>query len=128
MAGDPAGTDTLGTGNFVALGDPMPGVSVRAFSLRARGTFRPDVSGTWQLGIANAGKARVLLDGALVVDGRPLQAWNQLYGLSKSERQFVVKPSGFSELAWGSRGVHVAHHLTRDDRMADIDGGLSMLQ
>ena len=55
----------------------------------------------------------------LNVDGRPLQAWNQLYGLSKSERQFVVKPSGFSELAWGSRGVHVANNLTR----RRMDGG-----
>jgi hypothetical protein len=64
----------------------------------------------------------------LNVDGRPLQAWNQLYGLSKSERQFVVKPSGFSELAWGSRGVHVANNLTRDEWMAVIDGGLSMFE
>jgi hypothetical protein len=64
----------------------------------------------------------------LNVDGRPLQAWNQLYGLSKSERQFVVKPSGFSELAWGSRGVHVANNLTRNEWMAVIDGGLSMFE
>jgi hypothetical protein len=64
----------------------------------------------------------------LIVDGRPLQAWNQLYALSKSERQFVVKPSGFSELAWGSRGVHVANDLTRDEWMAVIDGGLSMFE
>jgi hypothetical protein len=64
----------------------------------------------------------------LNVDGRPLQAWNQLYGLSKSERQFVVKPSGFSELAWGSRGVHVANNLTRDEWMAVIDGGLSVFE
>jgi len=64
----------------------------------------------------------------LIVDGRPLQAWNQLYALSKSERQFVVKPSGFSELAWGSRGVHVANDLTRDEWMAVIDGGLTMFE
>ncbi|HKW44329.1 MAG TPA: hypothetical protein VJN22_01650 [Candidatus Eremiobacteraceae bacterium] len=64
----------------------------------------------------------------LNVDGRPLQAWNQLYSLSKSERQFVVKPSGFSELAWGSRGVHVANDLTRDEWMAVIDGGLSIFE
>jgi hypothetical protein len=64
----------------------------------------------------------------LNVDGRPLQAWNQLYSLSKSERQFVVKPSGFSELAWGSRGVHVANNLTRDEWMAVIDGGLSVFE
>lgn len=61
----------------------------------------------------------------LSVDGRPIRAWRDLYGLSKSERQFVVKPSGFSEMAWGSRGVHVANDLTRDEWMAVLDGGLA---
>jgi hypothetical protein len=60
----------------------------------------------------------------LSVEGRPIRAWRDLYGLSKSERQFVVKPSGFSEMAWGSRGVYVANDLTRDEWMAVIDGGL----
>jgi hypothetical protein len=35
--------------------------------------------------------------------------------LGKSERDYVVKPSGFSELAWGSRGVKVANDLTREE-------------
>jgi len=61
----------------------------------------------------------------LTADGRPIRAWRDLYGLSKSERQFVVKPSGFSEMAWGSRGVYVANDLTRDEWMAVIDGGLA---
>ncbi len=60
----------------------------------------------------------------LEAGGRPIRAWRDLYGLSKSERQFVVKPSGFSEMAWGSRGVYVANDLTRDEWMAVIDGGL----
>ena len=64
----------------------------------------------------------------LSVDGRPIRAWRDLYGLSKSERQFVVKPSGFSELAWGSRGVHVANDLTRDEWMAVLDGGLATFE
>jgi len=64
----------------------------------------------------------------LFVDGRPLQSWSQLYGLSKSERQFVVKPSGFSELAWGSRGVYMANDLTRDEWMAVLDGGLAIFE
>jgi len=64
----------------------------------------------------------------LFVDGRPLQSWGQLYPMSKSERQFVVKPSGFSELAWGSRGVYVANDLTRDEWMAVLDGGLAIFE
>ncbi|HEV2038063.1 MAG TPA: hypothetical protein VGQ96_05585, partial [Candidatus Eremiobacteraceae bacterium] len=61
----------------------------------------------------------------LEVDGRQIRTWNDLFKLSKSERQFVVKPSGFSELAWGSRGVYIANDLTRDEWMAIIDGGLA---
>ncbi len=38
--------------------------------------------------------------------------WMQLSTLGKSERDYVVKPSGFSELAWGSRGVNIANDLT----------------
>jgi hypothetical protein len=64
----------------------------------------------------------------LQVDGRPVNHWRELYGLSKSERQFVVKPSGFSELAWGSRGVYVANDLTRDEWLAVIDGGLATFE
>jgi len=64
----------------------------------------------------------------LFVGGRPLQSWAQLYPLSKSERQFIVKPSGFSELAWGSRGVYVANDLTRDEWMAVLDGGLAVFE
>ncbi len=62
---------------------------------------------------------------ALQVDGRQVRSWSELYSLSKSERQYVVKPSGFSERAWGSRGVYVANDLTRDEWLAIIDGGLA---
>ncbi|MDQ2818712.1 MAG: hypothetical protein M3T49_11045 [Candidatus Eremiobacteraeota bacterium] len=64
----------------------------------------------------------------MVIDGKPVQRWSQLYGLSKSERQYVIKPSGFSELAWGSKGVKVANDLTRDEWMAVVDGGLAMFE
>ena len=61
----------------------------------------------------------------LEVDHRQIRSWNELYSLSKSERQYVVKPSGFSPLAWGSRGVYVGDDLTHDEWMAIIDGGLA---
>jgi hypothetical protein len=54
----------------------------------------------------------------------PLQNWSQLVGLGKSERDFVVKPSGFSELAWGSRGVKVANDLTKDEWQKALDDAL----
>jgi hypothetical protein len=54
-----------------------------------------------------------------------LQNWSQLIGLGKSERDFVVKPSGFSELAWGSRGVKVANDLTKDEWQKALDDALA---
>ncbi|MGH8165250.1 MAG: hypothetical protein ACREP1_13035, partial [Rhodanobacteraceae bacterium] len=47
--------------------------------------------------------------------------WMQLVGLGKSDRDFVVKPSGFSELAWGSRGVKVANDLSKEDWTATLE-------
>jgi hypothetical protein len=62
----------------------------------------------------------------LNAEGRPVHSWSQLYHLSKSERVYVVKPSGFSELSWGSKGVYVGDDLTRDEWMAVLDGGLAV--
>jgi hypothetical protein len=50
----------------------------------------------------------------LTAGGVPVNDWSQLEELGKSERDYVLKPSGFSELAWGSRGVKVANDLTKD--------------
>jgi hypothetical protein len=54
----------------------------------------------------------------------PVSDWRALATLGKSERAFVVKPSGFSPLAWGSRGVRVADDLTRDEWAAALDEAL----
>jgi hypothetical protein len=51
----------------------------------------------------------------LTANGAPVYDWMQLVDLGKSERDYVVKPSGFSELAWGSKGVKVANDLTKDE-------------
>jgi hypothetical protein len=50
----------------------------------------------------------------LTANGVPVNDWAQLEDLGKSERDYVIKTSGFSALAWGSRGVKVANDLTRD--------------
>jgi hypothetical protein len=45
--------------------------------------------------------------------------------LGKGERDYVVKPSGFSELAWGSRGVRVANDLTKDQWREALESALA---
>jgi hypothetical protein len=47
----------------------------------------------------------------LHVGNRPVANWAELEKASQKERQFVIKPSGFSELAWGSRGVAIGHDM-----------------
>jgi hypothetical protein len=64
------------------------------------------------------------IDG-LSAAGEPVNDWMQLVPLGKSERDYVVKPSGFSELAWGSRGVKVANDLTKDEWQSTLADGLA---
>jgi len=45
------------------------------------------------------------------IGGRATMNWSDLAGATQKERHFVIKPSGFSELAWGSRGVSIGHDL-----------------
>ncbi|MBV8601536.1 MAG: hypothetical protein JO359_08240 [Candidatus Eremiobacteraeota bacterium] len=62
---------------------------------------------------------------SLSAGGKPVFDWMQLAGLGKSERDFVIKPSGFSPLAWGARGVKVANDLPRPEWTAALSEALS---
>jgi hypothetical protein len=62
----------------------------------------------------------------LTAGGVPVRDWMALEALGKSERDYVVKPSGFSELAWGSRGVRVANDLTKDQWREALSSALEM--
>jgi hypothetical protein len=61
----------------------------------------------------------------LQVAGAPISDFRQLIALPKSDRAYVVKPSGFSELAWGSRGVKVGDDLTREEWASTIETALA---
>ena len=45
----------------------------------------------------------------LLIDERPVTSWDQLAQASQKGRRYALKPSGFSPLAWGSRGVVIGH-------------------
>jgi hypothetical protein len=51
----------------------------------------------------------------LFVGESPVSNFMDLGKISQRERHFVIKPSGFSEMAWGSRGVLVGHDLSEED-------------
>jgi len=44
--------------------------------------------------------------------------------LSQKERRLVIKPSGFSPLAWGSRGVTVGHDISEQNWQRVIEEAL----
>jgi len=41
-----------------------------------------------------------------------VHSWDEVGRFSQKERQLVLKVSGFSELAWGSRGVTIGHDVS----------------
>jgi len=50
----------------------------------------------------------------LQLDGQAVNDWSALKHLTKKQREYVVKPSGFSELAYESRGVAIGHDLPEE--------------
>jgi len=51
----------------------------------------------------------------LHMGGRAVSNWADLATATQKERHFVIKPSGFSELAWGSRGVSIGHDMPQTE-------------
>lgn len=64
---------------------------------------------TWLLDPAPIPATATIPD--LHIGGRAVANWTDLETVTQKERHFVIKPSGFSELAWGSRGVSIGHDL-----------------
>jgi hypothetical protein len=71
----------------------------------------------------------------LNIRGKPVQDWRELITLTQKEREMVIKPSGFSPLSWGSRGVVVGHDVsgevwkqTVEDSLAQFPDQPSILQ
>jgi hypothetical protein len=50
-----------------------------------------------------------------------LTDWRQLKTLSQRERELILKVSGFSEHAWGARGVYLGSDLSHEEWSAAVD-------
>ena len=61
----------------------------------------------------------------LQLGGRAIADWRDLSHATQKGRRYVIKPSGFSPLAWGSRGVSVGHDLSQTEWAAVIDQALA---
>jgi hypothetical protein len=64
----------------------------------------------------------------LSVAEEPINDWMQLASLGKSEREYVIKASGFSEVAWGSRSVKVANDLTKEEWQSALAAALDSFE
>ena len=78
---------------------------------------------TWVLDPAPVPPSAVIP--GLSVGGRAVMQWGDLAAATQKQRHFVIKPSGFSELAWGSRGVSVGHDLPQHEWAAAIETALA---
>ena len=54
-----------------------------------------------------------------------LTDWQQLKAMSQKERDLILKVSGFSEKAWGSRGVFLGSDLSQEDWSKAVDDALA---
>ena len=59
------------------------------------------------------------------IPGLELTDWSQLKALSQKERDLILKVSGFSENAWGARGVFLGSDLSSADWSAAVDAALA---
>ena len=89
-----------------------------------------------ELGEAFLNRLRKLIPYTWIVDPTPLPPhaaipelnltdWRQLKTLSQRERELILKVSGFSEHAWGARGVYLGNDLSQEDWSAAVDRAIS---
>lgn len=57
-----------------------------------------------------------------------LTDWQQLKTMSQKERDLILKVSGFSEKAWGARGVFLGSDLSQADWSAAVDDALKKFE
>jgi hypothetical protein len=53
-----------------------------------------------------------------------LTDWRQLAALSQRERELILKISGYSETAWGARGVHLGSDLSGEQWSVAVEQAL----
>jgi beta-glucosidase len=91
--GAPVATRAFPDGRLLLVDAPPPGVEIDDFSFRAMGRYTPDESGPHTLSsIQIGGRARVLVDGAVVLDGiaDPPGPGTRYFGMGSAEVEVVL--------------------------------------
>jgi hypothetical protein len=79
-------------------------------SAEEKGLLRAVIPETWVLD-PSAVPHFAKVTPELVFNGKHFSHYQELMHLTQKQRELVLKPSGFSEWAWGSRGVKIGHDL-----------------
>jgi len=90
--------------------------------------WSPSLRGIWEKELRgnHLNRLREIIPFGWVVDPAPLppqgslprldaHSWDEVASFSQKERRLVLKISGFSELAWGSRGVYIGHDMPANE-------------
>ena len=68
------------------------------------------------------------IDPPLSSAGQPVRRWRDLVGATQRGRRMVVKPSGFSPQAWGSRGVTIGHDVPAPEWGSALEAALAAFE
>ena len=79
-SGAPVATETAHTARIMWVGPPRPDLTIGKCAVRISGTFTPDVSGPWRLGLESAGRSVLRVDGDVVVDNTEPVRGQGFYG------------------------------------------------
>lgn len=70
---------------------PAEGVHATSFAARITGTFVPDTTGPWELGVRAVGRAAVRLDGEVVVELAEPQRGGAFFGIGSPEVRATIE-------------------------------------
>ena len=127
--GPPSKSMVYDDARLMFFGPPAEGIPEDAFSVRATATFRPEISGAHVFSLVQAGRARVHVDGALILDGvdDPPPQGKQFFGMGSEEREAIVELEEGRDVeivieyssreSFLLRGVQVGYRPPREDDM-----------
>ncbi len=86
----PVEAELAHTARIMWIGPPRPGLEGGACAVRIRGSFTPDVSGAWRLGLESAGRSLLRLDGDVLVDNTEPSRGPGFYGAGSEPVEVTV--------------------------------------
>lgn len=82
----PVSTGGTGTLRLMWVADPTgKGAANPAFGVRVSTAFTPDVSGEWKFGVESVSPARVIVDGATIIDNESVPVGGSFFGMGRGE-------------------------------------------